>query len=104
MSKNANGEGSIYKWMKDGKVIRDEGAVTYTGDDGKTKRHTVYGPPARRSATSSAGPCERLDAGAPGRDATRIVADWLAGGATTFANSDHKRATREMYAHCAASI
>ncbi len=43
MSKNANGEGSIYKWMKDGKVIRDEGAVTYTGDDGKTKRHTVYG-------------------------------------------------------------
>ena len=43
MSKNANGEGSMYKWMKDGKVIRDEGAVTYTGADGKTKRHTVYG-------------------------------------------------------------
>jgi len=56
MGKYANGDGSIYKWMKDGKVIRDEGAVTYTGDDGKTKRHTVYGPPARRSATSSAGP------------------------------------------------
>ena len=44
MGKYANGDGSIYKWMKDGKVIRDEGAVTYTGDDGKTKRHTVYGP------------------------------------------------------------
>ena len=43
MGKYANGEGSIYKWMKDGKVIRDEGAVTYTGDDGKTTRHTVYG-------------------------------------------------------------
>jgi hypothetical protein len=42
MGKYANGDGSIYKWMKDGKIIRDEGAVTYT-DDGKTTRHTVYG-------------------------------------------------------------
>ena len=43
MSKNANGEGSIYKRMRDGKLIRFEGAITYMGEDGKTKRHTVYG-------------------------------------------------------------
>ena len=43
MGKYANGEGSIYKRMRDGKVIRYEGAVTYIGDDGKTRRHTVYG-------------------------------------------------------------
>ena len=33
MAKNANGEGSIYQRMRDGKLIRYEGAVTYTGDE-----------------------------------------------------------------------
>ena len=47
MSKNANGEGSIYKWMKDGKIIRDEGAVTYT-DDGKTTAHRLRPHPPGR--------------------------------------------------------
>ena len=43
---------------------------------------------------------ERLDAGAPVRDASRTVADWLAQWrATTLAVSDRKPSTREMYAH-----
>ena len=104
MGKYANGEGSIYKWMKDGKVIRDEGAVTYTATTVRLRGTPSTAAPARTSATSSVGPREQLDAGAPVRDATRTVADWLASGATTLAASDRKPATREMYAHCAASI
>ena len=100
MSKNANGEGSIYKRMRDGKVVRYEGAITYIGDDGKTKRHTVYGRTRQDVRDKLRKARERLDAGAPVRDATRTVADWLAQWrATTLAVSDRKPATREMYAH-----
>ena len=100
MSKNANGEGSIYKRMRDGKVIRYEGAITYIGDDGKTKRHTVYGRTRQDVRDKLRKARERLDAGAPVRDATRTVADWLAQWrVTTLAVSDRKPATREMYAH-----
>ena len=91
MAKNANGEGSIYKRMRDGKVIRYEGAVTYIGDDGKTKRHTVYGRTRQDVRDKLRKARERLDAGAPVRDATRTVADWLAQWrATTLAVSDRK--------------
>jgi integrase len=100
MPKNANGEGSIYKRMKDGKLIRFDGAISYIGDDGNSKRHTVYGR-TRADVRDKLGTArERLDAGAPVRDATRTVADWLAQWrATTLAASDRKPATREMYAH-----
>lgn len=100
MPKNANGEGSIYKRMRDGKLIRYEGAVTYTGDDGKTKRHTVYGRTRADVRDKLKKARERLDAGAPVRDATRTVADWMAQWrTTTLAVSDRKPATRELYAH-----
>lgn len=100
MSKNANGEGSIYKRMRDGKLIRFEGAITYMGEDGKTKRHTVYGRTRQDVRDKLKNARERLDAGAPVRDATRTVADWLAQWrVTTLVVSDRKPATCEMYAH-----
>ena len=100
MPKNANGEGSIYKRMRDGKVIRYEGAVTYIGDDGKTNRHTVYGRTRQDVRDKLRKARERLDAGAPVKDATRSVGDWLAQWrVTTLAVSDRKPATREMYGH-----
>jgi integrase len=100
MAKNANGEGSIWKRMKDGKLVRYEGAVTYIGDDGKTKRHTVYGRTRQDVRDKLRTARERLNAGAPVRDATRTVADWLAQWrVTTLAVSDRKPATKEMYAH-----
>jgi hypothetical protein len=100
MSKNANGEGTIYKRTRDGKVVRYEGQLTYTGEDGKTKRHSVYGRTRQDVRDKLRQARERLDAGAPVKDATRTVADWLAQWrVTTLAISDRKESTREMYAH-----
>jgi integrase len=99
MAKNANGEGS-YKRMRDGKLVRYEGAISYIGDDGETKRHTVYGRTRQDVRDRLRKARERLEAGAPVRDATRTVADWLAQWrTTTLAVSDRKESTREMYAH-----
>jgi integrase len=99
MSKNANGEGSVWKRTRDGKVVRYEGAITYTGDDGKTKRHTVYGRTRADVRDKLKQARERLDSGAPVRDATRTVGDWLAHWrATSLAVSDRSLSTRTLYA------
>jgi integrase len=98
MSKNANGEGTIYKRTRDGKVVRYEGQITYEGDDGKTKRHSVYGRTRQDVRDKLKMARERLEAGAPVRDAKRSVADWLAQWRiTTLAVSDRKESTRELY-------
>lgn len=44
MGKNANGEGSIYKRTRDGRVTGYAAALTYVDADGRTKRIRVYGP------------------------------------------------------------
>lgn len=95
---NANGEGSIYKRMRDGKLIRYEGAISYVGDDGKTKRHTVYGRTRADVRDKLAKARERLASGGPVKDSTRTVGDWLAHWrVTTLAASDRKESTRELY-------
>lgn len=43
MKKNANGEGSIYKWTKNGKPAGYKGAISYPDEDGRTKRYFAYG-------------------------------------------------------------
>jgi integrase len=99
MAKNANGEGSIWKRTRDGKVIRYEGAITFIGDDGKTKRHTVYGRTRADVRDKLKQARDRLDTGAPVRDATRTVGDWLAHWrATSLAVSDRSLSTRTLYA------
>jgi integrase len=99
MSKNANGEGSIHKRMRDGKVMCYQGAITYVGDDGKTKRHTVYGRTRADVRDKLKQARDRLDAGAPVKDATRTVGDWLAHWrATSLAVSDRSLSTRILYA------
>ena len=40
---NANGEGSIYKRMRDGRHTGYIGAISYTDDTGCPQRHVVYG-------------------------------------------------------------
>jgi integrase len=98
MAKNANGEGSIYKRMRDGKLVRYEGAITYTGEDGNTKRHTVYGRTRQDVCDKLKKARERIEAGGPVRDATRRVGDWLAQWrATSLAVSDRKDSTKELY-------
>jgi integrase len=99
MSKNANGEGSIWKRMRDGTHTGYVGAVTYTGPDGKTKRHVVYGRTRADVRAKLDQARDRLGVGAPVRDATRTVGDWLAHWrATTLAVSDRKESTRVLYA------
>ncbi|GJF17719.1 site-specific integrase [Mycolicibacterium cyprinidarum] len=100
MTKNANGEGSIYKRMRDGKLLRYEGAISYEGDDGRTARHTVYGRTRQDVRDKLKQARDRLEAGGPVRDASRTVGDWLAHWrATALAASDRKESTRELYAN-----
>ena len=98
MGKNANGEGSIYKRTKDGRVVRYEGALSYIDDDGRTKRHTVYGRTRADVRDKLKQARERLDAGGPVKDDTRTVAQWLAQWrATTLEASDRARSTKQLY-------
>ena len=96
---NANGEGSIYKCMRDGKQTGYIGAVSYTDDDsGRPKRHMVYGKTRREVADKMKAVRDRLDAGASVKDSRRTLADWMAHWrSTTLAASDRKASTKELY-------
>jgi integrase len=100
MSRNANGEGSIWKRMRDGRHTGYIGAIPYTGDDGKTKRHVVYGRTRADVREKLNQARDRLSAGAPVRDATRSVGDWLAHWrVTSLVVSDRKESTQALYAN-----
>ena len=100
MAKNSNGEGSIYRRMRDGKLVRYEGAISYTDEDGKTKRHTVYGRTRADVRSKLKTARERLEAGAPVRDSSQTVGAWLARWrVTTLAVSDRKPSTLELYSN-----
>lgn len=97
---NANGEGSIYKRMRDGKLVRYEGAISYIADDGRTKRHTVYGRTRADVREKLNKARQRLEAGGPVKDSSRTVGEWLTHWrATTLAASDRKESTKELYAN-----
>lgn len=95
---NANGEGSIYKRMRDGKQTGYIGALSYTDEAGNAKRHTVYGKTRREVSDKMKVVRARLEDGAAVKDSRRTVADWMAHWrATTLAASDRKASTRELY-------
>jgi integrase len=95
---NANGEGSIYKRMRNGKQAGYIGAVSYTDEVGMAKRHMAYGKTRREVAEKMKAVRTRLDNGVAVKDSRRTVADWLAHWrATTLAASDRKASTRELY-------
>jgi hypothetical protein len=95
MSRNANGEGSIYAWKKDGKPSGYKGALSYTADDGTTKRYVAYGRTRKDVRDKLDKARERLSAGAPVRDAKQTVGDWLAHWrVTALAASDRKDSTK----------
>jgi integrase len=97
---NANGEGSIYKRMRNGRHVGYIGAVSYTDDAGKPKRHMVYGKTRTDVRDKMKRVRERLDNGTAVRDSKRALADWLAHWrVTTLAASDRKESTRELYAN-----
>ncbi|HYB38200.1 MAG TPA: site-specific integrase [Mycobacterium sp.] len=66
---------------------------------GKRKRISVYAPTPKAARAKLKAARDRLEAGAPPRDATRTVGDWLKHWrATTLAASDRKASTKELYA------
>lgn len=70
MAKRANGEGSIFR-RKDGTWSAE---ASYRDDDGRNKRRTVYGRTQAEVRAKLDEIRERLDAGAPVKDATMTLA------------------------------
>jgi integrase len=98
MSKNSNGEGSIYKRMRDGKLVRYEGQLSYVDAHGSRKRHTVYGRTRKDVKDKLDDVQKRLEAGAPAKDAATTVGAWLAHWRTTaLAAAAIKPTTRATY-------
>ena len=96
--KNANGEGSIYPARKNGKPAGYRGAISYKDETGTTKRYVAYGRTRKIVKDKLQMARQRLDAGAPVRDATRTVAAWLAEWRTvSLPVSDRRESTQELY-------
>lgn len=95
MAKRANGEGTVRQRANG----RWEARLTYTDTEtGHVKRISLYGATAKAARTEMKKARERLDAGAPVKDASRSVGDWLAQWReTTLAASDRAASTRALY-------
>ena len=78
MAKNANGEGSIYKWLKDAKPAGYKGAISYKDEGGTTKRYVAYGRTRQQVRDKLDQARARLNIGAPVKDAKQTIGDWLA--------------------------
>jgi hypothetical protein len=94
--RRANREGSIRRRAGGGWEARISHVDPVTG---QTKRTSLYGPTQAAVRAKMKAAQHRADAGAPVKDATRTVGDWLAHWrATTLAASDRKPATKSNYA------
>ena len=96
MSKRANGEGSV-RQRANGTW---EARLTYIDPDTRrAERASFYAPTAKAVRKKMKDAQDRLDAGAPVKDASSTVGDWLAHWrATSLAASDRKESTRALYA------
>jgi hypothetical protein len=95
MGKRANGEGNVYQrangtW---------EARMTYVDPEtGERRRVSFYAKTAKAARAEMKKARERVDGGAPVKDAKVSVGDWLAHWrATTLAASDRKESTRALY-------
>jgi integrase len=96
MSKRANGEGSV-RQRANGTW---EARLTYIDPEtGRVERASFYGPTAKAVRKKMKDAQDRLDDGAPVKDASSTVGDWLVHWrATSLAASDRKETTRALYA------
>ncbi len=96
MGRRANGEGHVRK-RADG---RWEASVAWTDPDtGKLRRQSFYAPSAKTARDKLKAARERLDEGAPVKDASRTVGEWLAHWRdTTLEASDRRPTTKQLYA------
>lgn len=96
MTKRANGEGTVARRARGGW----EAKLTYIDPvTGERRRASFYGPTAKVARKKMNDARDRIAEGAPVRDATRSVGDWLAHWrATTLAASNRKESTQVLYA------
>ena len=96
MSKRSNGEGNI-RQRPNGSW---EARISYVDEaTGKRKRVSFYGRTKTEVRDKLKAATDRIDSGAPPKDATVTVASWLAHWrATTLRASDRKDTTKELYA------
>ncbi|QZT54615.1 tyrosine-type recombinase/integrase [Mycolicibacterium austroafricanum] len=98
MSRNANGEGSIYPWKRDGKPAGYKGALSYKDEDGATKRYVCYGRTRKEVKDKLDKARDRLDDGAPVKDSKQSIGEWLAYWRKTgLAASSRKESTKVLY-------
>ncbi|WP_249025795.1 tyrosine-type recombinase/integrase [Mycobacterium europaeum] len=95
VGKRANGEGNVYQrangtW---------EARMSYVDPGtGARRRVSFYAKTAKAARAEMKKARERVDAGAPVKDASTTVGDWLGHWrATTLAASDRKESTRSLY-------
>lgn len=95
MGKRANGEGNVYQrangtW---------EARLSYVDPEtGRQQRVSFYAKTAKAVRADLKKARDRVDAGAPVKDASTTAADWLCHWrATTLAVSDRKESTRSLY-------
>jgi integrase len=97
---NANGEGSLYKRMREGRHTGYIGAVSYTDDAGKLKRHMVYGRTRADVQAKMKKVRGRIENRAPVKDSKQPLTRWLAQWRTTgLEASNRKDSTKELYAN-----
>jgi integrase len=95
VARRANGEGSIFK-RKDGSWSAE---LSYRDGHGTLKRRTVYGRTQAEVRNKFRDARERIESGAPVKDASVTVAAWLEDWITkALAASDRKQATKDLYA------
>jgi len=97
MGKRQNGEGNLYQRASG----RWDARLSYTDPEtGQPRRQAFYGRTAAEVRGKMKAARERIEAGAPVRDSSQTLAEWLAHWRdTTLAVSDRKEATRELYAN-----
>jgi integrase len=99
VTQNANGEGSISVWRRDGKPAGYKGAISFRDQTDIARRYFAYGRTRTQVRDKLDAARRRLEDGAPVRDAHRRVADWLFRWRTVIlAASGRKESTRATYA------
>jgi integrase len=95
VARRANGEGSIFR-RKDGTWSAE---LSYRDHYGTLRRRTVYGKTQAEVRAKFRDARERIESGAPVKDASMTVAAWLEDWITkSLAASDRKQATKDLYA------
>ncbi len=95
MARRANGEGSLFR-RKDGTWSAE---LSYRDDYGTLKRRTVYGRTQAEVRANIRDARERIESGAPVKDASMTVSAWLEDYISkSLAASDRKQATKDLHA------